>query len=107
MSCVGSALGLLCTARARCVSGAARTRWLIVAAVSIGGTGIWVMHFIAMLGFSVSGSAIRYNVGLTLLSMGIAVVVVGIGLMIVGFGGERLVCVLCGSMDYGMGLSWV
>ncbi len=105
MSCVGSALGLLCTARARGVTGAARTRWLIVAAVSIGGTGIWVMHFIAMLGFSVSGSAIRYNVGLTLLSMAIAVVVVGIGLMIVGFGGERLVPVLGGGMITGLGVA--
>ncbi len=105
MSCVGSALGLLCTARARGVAGAARTRWLIVAAVSIGGTGIWVMHFIAMLGFTVSGSAIRYNVGLTLLSMAIAVVVVGIGLLIVGFGGERLVPVLGGGTITGLGVA--
>jgi NO-binding membrane sensor protein with MHYT domain len=105
MSCVGSALGLLCTARARGVTGAARVRWLTLAAVSIGGTGIWVMHFIAMLGFSVSGSAIRYDVGLTMLSMAIAVVVVGIGLLIVGFGGERLVPVLGGGTITGLGVA--
>lgn len=105
MSCVGSGLGLLCTARARGVTGLSRTRWLIVAAISIGGTGIWVMHFIAMLGFSVSGSAIRYNVGLTLLSMAIAVVVVGLGLMIVGFGGERIVPVVGGGMITGVGVA--
>ncbi len=105
MSCIGSALGLLCTARARGVTGAARGRWLTLAAVSIGGTGIWVMHFIAMLGFSVSGSGIRYDVGLTMLSMVIAVVVVGIGLLIVGFGGERLVPLLGGGTITGLGVA--
>ncbi|MGR7001497.1 MHYT domain-containing protein [Yinghuangia aomiensis] len=28
-----------------------RARWLVLASLSLGGTGIWVMHFIAMLGF--------------------------------------------------------
>src|SRR4029450_1396557 len=104
MSSVGSAPGLLCPAPARGVAGAARTRWLVVAAVSIGGTGIWVMHFIAMLGFPGSGSPTLYNVGLTLLSMAIAVVVVGIGLLIVGFGGERLIPVLGGGTITGLGV---
>lgn len=40
MSCVGAALGLLCTSRARGVRGWARSRWLVVGAISIGGTGI-------------------------------------------------------------------
>lgn len=44
VSVVGSALGLLCTSRARVVDGRARARWLGLAATSIGGTGIWVMH---------------------------------------------------------------
>jgi NO-binding membrane sensor protein with MHYT domain len=56
-----------------------------MAALAIGSTGIWVMHFIAMLGFAIPGQAIRYNVPVTILSMVIAVVVVGIGTFIVGF----------------------
>jgi NO-binding membrane sensor protein with MHYT domain len=85
MSCVGCFLGLRCTTRARAHQGAARARWLAVAAVAIGSTGIWVMHFIAMLGFSIPGQTIRYNVPITVASMVLAVVVVGIGTFIVGF----------------------
>ncbi|WP_306363643.1 MHYT domain-containing protein [Nocardia sp. CC227C] len=81
MSVTGSLLGLRCTARAR--AGGGRRGWLIAAAVAIGGTGIWVMHFIAMLGFSIHGATIRYDVPITLLSAGIAMVVVWLGLSIV------------------------
>jgi NO-binding membrane sensor protein with MHYT domain len=85
VSCVGCFLGLRCTTRARAYHGAARARWLTLAALSIGTTGIWVMHFIAMLGFAIPGETIRYNVPFTILSMVIAVAVVGIGVFIVGF----------------------
>ncbi|HEY6279709.1 MAG TPA: MHYT domain-containing protein [Streptosporangiaceae bacterium] len=85
MSCVGCFAGLRCTTRARAHLGAARARWLILAALAIGTTGIWVMHFIAMLGFTIPGAQIRYNVPVTILSMVIAMIVVGGGLFIVGF----------------------
>ncbi|WP_433733470.1 MHYT domain-containing protein [Nocardia sp. CA-129566] len=80
MSFTGSLLGLRCVARARAGNGHAG--WLIAAAVAIGGTGIWVMHFIAMLGFSIHGASIRYDVPITLLSAVIAMVVVWIGLWV-------------------------
>lgn len=85
MSCLGAFLGLRCTARAMASTERQRLRWLLLAALSIGTTGIWVMHFIAMLGYSVPGQVIYYNVPITIASMLIAVVVVGIGLLIVGF----------------------
>jgi NO-binding membrane sensor protein with MHYT domain len=85
MSCLGAFLGLRCTARAMACTGRERLRWLLLAALSIGTTGIWVMHFIAMLGYTVPGQVIHYNVLTTIGSMLIAVVVVGIGLLIVGF----------------------
>jgi NO-binding membrane sensor protein with MHYT domain len=84
-SCVGCFVGLRCTTRARARSGAARARWLTLAALAIGTTGIWVMHFIAMLGFTIHGQVIRYNVPITIVSMLLAVIVVGIGTFIVGF----------------------
>jgi len=84
-SCVGCFAGLRCTARARASTGRARARWLTMGALAIGTTGIWVMHFIAMLGFTISGQAIRYNVPITIVSMLLAVLVVGIGVFIVGF----------------------
>ena len=86
MSCLGCFLGLRCTTRARVVQGAQRARWLLLATVSIATTGIWVMHFVAMLGFSIAGQTIRYSVPITVVSMLIAVAVVGAGLLIVGFG---------------------
>ena len=65
MSCVGAFLGLRCVTLARAYDGIARARWLGLAAVSIGATGIWAMHFIAMLGFTIPGQQILYNVPMT------------------------------------------
>src|SRR6266699_3175736 len=84
MSVTGSFLGLCCTSRSRASTGRARVRWLLVGGGSIGITGIWVMHFIAMLGFTIPTETIHYNVPVTLLSMLIAVAFVSIGLLIVG-----------------------
>jgi NO-binding membrane sensor protein with MHYT domain len=104
MSCMGCFLGLRCTTRARAHQGAARARWLTMAAVAIGSTGIWVMHFIAMLGFSIPGESIRYNVPVTILSMVIAVVVVGIGTFIVGFR-EGTGALVLGGVIIGLGVA--
>jgi NO-binding membrane sensor protein with MHYT domain len=84
---LGSFLGLLCTERARGVhSRSRRNRWLVIAAFAIGGGGIWLMHFSAMLGFDVPDSPVRYDLPVTLLSLAFSVVTVGIGLMVVGHG---------------------
>jgi len=105
VSCVGCFLGLRCTTRARAYQGAARARWLTLAALAIGTTGIWVMHFIAMLGFAIPGESIRYNVPVTILSMVIAVVVVGIGVFIVGFGRAGNGPLLLGGTIIGLGVA--
>jgi len=105
VSCMGCFLGLRCTTRARAYQGAARARWLTLAALSIGTTGIWVMHFIAMLGFAIPGETIRYNVPFTILSMVIAVIVVGIGVFIVGFGRAGNRPLLLGGTIIGLGVA--
>jgi NO-binding membrane sensor protein with MHYT domain len=87
------------------VEGWSRVWWLSLSAVSIGVTGIWTMHFIAMLGFTVNGQVIQYNIPVTILSMLIAVAVVAVGLFIVGFGGEGLQPLLVGGTILGIGVA--
>ena len=105
MSCVGCFLGLRCATRAQACRGAARARWLFAGALAIATTGIWVMHFIAMLGFTIPGQTIRYNVVITIVSMLIAVVVVGIGMFIVGFSRGGTWPLLAGGTIIGIGVA--
>jgi NO-binding membrane sensor protein with MHYT domain len=105
VSCLGAFLGLRCVTRARAYTGFARARWLCLAAVSIGATGIWTMHFIAMLGYAIPGQQIFYNVPLTIVSMLIAIAVVGVGLFIVGFGDGGPRPLLAGGVIVGLGVA--
>ena len=104
VSCLGAFLGLRCVTRARAY-GAKRAPWLTLAAVSIGATGIWAMHFVAMLGFTIPGQQILYNVPLTIESMLLAVLVVGIGLFIVGYGNGGWPRLVSGGVIIGLGVA--
>src|SRR6478609_6854063 len=97
MACVGSALGLRCTVRALAVTGRSRRNWLLTASVAIG-CGIWTMHFIAMMGFSVPGSPIRYDIFLTVLSLLVAIAVVGVGIFTVGYSQSSKGALLLGGL---------
>ncbi|MFE1596052.1 MHYT domain-containing protein [Nocardia sp. NPDC058705] len=103
MSVTGCLLGLQCAARGRNAT-EGRAGWLIGAAVAIGGTGIWVMHFIAMLGFTIRGADIRYDIPLTLFSAITAMVVVGIGLFMVNKPQPTLRSLLAGGTITGLGV---
>jgi NO-binding membrane sensor protein with MHYT domain len=105
MSCVGAFIGLRCTTRAYAYQGGARIRWLALAAISIGTTGIWVMHFIGMLGYSVSGMTVRLNVAVTIASLFIAVLVVFGGLLIVGLGRPTVRNLLTAGVVTGIGVA--
>jgi NO-binding membrane sensor protein with MHYT domain len=105
MSCLGAFLGLRCTTRAMASSGRARLSWLLLAALSIGTTGIWVMHFIAMLGYTIPDEIIHYSVPITIISMLIAVVVVGIGLLIVGFARQNWRNLILAGVFTGIGVA--
>ncbi|CAL9611656.1 MHYT domain-containing protein [Streptomyces sp. enrichment culture] len=105
MACVGAALGLRCTVRAMGATGAARRNWLLTAASALG-TGIWTMHFVAMLGFGVTGTDIRYDVPLTVLSLLVAMAVVGLGLLAVAQGPDpRARSLLVGGLTTGIGVA--
>lgn len=106
MSFIGSLLGLQCTSRARAVKETGRkVWWLAGGALAIGGAGIWVMHFIAMLGFTIPGARINYDVPLTLFSALLAVLVVGIGLVFVAFSSGGWKPVLLAGVFAGGGIA--
>jgi NO-binding membrane sensor protein with MHYT domain len=86
MACLGGALGLRCIVRTLLSTQSWKAGWLALGAASIG-CGIWTMHFIAMIGFQVVETRVRYDAGLTVLSLAVAIVVVGIGVFIVGYRG--------------------
>ncbi|MEU1706892.1 MHYT domain-containing protein [Streptomyces sp. NPDC005706] len=104
MACTGAALGLRCTVRALAATGRSRRNWLLTAASAIG-TGIWTMHFVAMLGFRVSGTGIRYDVPLTILSLVVAMAVVCAGVFAVGYSRDRNRALLLGGLTTGLGVA--
>jgi NO-binding membrane sensor protein with MHYT domain len=85
-SVVGCTIGLTCAheAQARGVRPNARVGWLALAALSIGGVGIWLMHFIAILGFSTPGMPIRFDILRTALSAVLAITAMFVGLVVFG-----------------------
>jgi NO-binding membrane sensor protein with MHYT domain len=102
---LGSFLGLLATGRARSArSRSRRNRWLIIAAFSIGGAGIWLMHVTALLGFDVPQSPVRYNPWPTMASLVLVVVAVGIGLLVVGHGRRSVPKIVLAGFFTGIGL---
>jgi len=104
MACVGAALGLRCMARALAASGRARRGWLLQASVALG-VGIWTMHFVAMLGFSVSGSLVRYDALPTVASLLVSIAVVGVGVFTVGHVRPRAVALTAGGNLMGIGVA--
>jgi NO-binding membrane sensor protein with MHYT domain len=108
LSVLGSLLGLICAVRLRnAPTTGGRVWWLTLAASAIGGTGIWTMHFVAMMGFSVVGTPIRYDVSLTAVSAILAVVTVGIGLAIALLvnGGATQLRIIIGGVLAGLGVA--
>ncbi|MCU1648063.1 MAG: putative signaling protein [Nocardia sp.] len=103
MSVVGSLLALRCMVRARNQQG--HGGWIVTGAIALGGTGIWVMHFIAMLGFSVQDTTIRYNVPITLFSAAIAMGVVWLGLYIVMRWRGEVFALITGGTVTGLGVA--
>ena len=105
VSCLGAFLGLRCVTRSSYHQGRTRALWLAAAATAIGATGIWAMHFIAMLGFAIPGQVISYNVPITIASMLIAIGVVGVGLVIVGSDDGGRPRLLVGGLIVGIGVA--
>ncbi|MGC0404190.1 NO-binding membrane sensor protein with MHYT domain [Streptomyces sp. SAI-126] len=104
MACLGGALGLRCTTRSMLVSRSWRPGWLALGSVAIG-SGIWTMHFVAMMGFKVREAPIHYDRAITFASLGVAIVMVGIGVFIVGYRGARGTALMTGGAVTGLGIA--
>lgn len=104
MACVGGGLGVRCLVRAVGTRRMAKRGWLVTGAVAIG-AGVWTMHLIAMLGFGVEGSPVRYDVPLTLLSLLVAVVFAGLGIVAAGYSRPSGLALLLGGVGVGVGIA--
>ncbi|MEG3626114.1 MHYT domain-containing protein [Streptomyces poriticola] len=104
MAWLGGALGLRCTARSLRVAHSWRPGWLALGSAAIG-SGIWTMHFIAMMGFTVHGTPIRYDTAMTFASLVLAIVMVGIGIFIVGYRGAKGAALFTGGTITGLGIA--
>ncbi|MFD5862483.1 MHYT domain-containing protein [Streptomyces chartreusis] len=104
MACLGGALGLRCTTRSMLVSRSWRPGWLALGSAAIG-SGIWTMHFVAMMGFTVKETPIHYDKAMTFASLAVAVVMVGVGIFIVGYRGARGTALFTGGTITGLGIA--
>ncbi|MEU3019529.1 MHYT domain-containing protein [Nocardiopsis sp. NPDC007018] len=103
ISVIGAFLGFSFAARARRTTGFFRWQWHALAALALGGMAVWAMHFVAMLGYSVPGTPLRYDVPLTVLSGAVPVLVTGVALLPLQRGATA-VRVLGGGLLVGLGI---
>ncbi|MEU5592053.1 MHYT domain-containing protein [Streptomyces sp. NPDC020298] len=104
MACLGGALGLRCTTRSMLVAHSWRPAWLALGSAAIG-SGIWTMHFVAMMGFSVKETPVHYDKPMTYASLGLAIVMVGVGIFIVGYRGATGTALFTGGTITGLGVA--
>jgi NO-binding membrane sensor protein with MHYT domain len=104
MACLGGALGLRCTTRASLAAPSRRAVWLGLGSAAIG-SGIWTMHFIAMMGFTVGRTPIRYDTPTMLAGLGIGVLMAGAGVFVVGPRGARGAALFTGGAVTGLGIA--
>jgi NO-binding membrane sensor protein with MHYT domain len=64
-----------------------------------------MMHFMAMVGFDVPESVVRYDPWLTAASFGVAIVIVALGLFTVGLGQPSMPKIIIGGVFTGTGIA--
>lgn len=78
--------------------------WISAAALSLGGGGIWTMHFIGMLAYQIP-SDIGFDPFLTFLSLVVAVIAVGVGIAIAVSGKLSLMRLIGAGIFTGAGVA--
>ena len=101
---VASYTALDLAGRIRAATGWAAHAWLATAALAMGG-GIWAMHFVAMLAFSMPGMEAHYDLSLTLLSLIVPVAVTGIGFAVVNQPRRSRFALVASGLLMGIGIA--
>ncbi|GGX54706.1 MHYT domain-containing protein [Streptomyces minutiscleroticus] len=104
MACLGGALGLRCTARSLQAAGRRRAGWLALGSAAIG-SGVWTMHFVAMMGFSVVQTPVHYDELITFASLAVGIGMVGIGIFIAGYWGASGRALFTAGAVTGLGIA--
>ena len=84
--------------------GRGQRAWLVVGSLVMG-AGIWSMHFVGMLAFSVHGIPIAYDVPLLILSIWVAIVASALALVIVSRERVTSFAYVLGSLIMGAAIS--
>src|SRR5215468_4820967 len=100
---IASYTALTIAGRLRTADRRGRWFWLAAAAVALGG-GIWSMHFVAMLAFSL-GMPIDYQIGATVTSLVAAILVAGTALYVVGRWNGSWKSILIAGVFAGIGVA--
>ncbi|APE37224.1 hypothetical protein BOX37_28530 [Nocardia mangyaensis] len=102
LSVLGALVAFACARHAR-YSVRFRVLWLTVAAVSLGGVGVWLANSVALLGLQVPEAPMRYTAALGAAALAIAVVAVFAGLLIAGRD-PQLPRTIVGGLVMGLGV---
>ncbi|MGW5386065.1 MHYT domain-containing protein [Nocardia sp. NPDC003963] len=104
ISAVGMFVGLACAVNGR-RSVRFRPVWIAAAAVSIGGIGVWLASTVSLLGISIPGRILRYDISDLTLSLVFSVAAVFFGLLLAGreFQVKRMVNA-AGALGVGFGI---
>jgi PAS domain S-box-containing protein len=89
--------------RASATRGVASRIWVAAAAIAIGG-GIWSMHFIAMLAFTLP-TPMSYDIALTVLSLVVATFVTGVGFYFINRPGAPPLSLIFSGLFMGLGIA--
>jgi NO-binding membrane sensor protein with MHYT domain len=104
VACLGCGVGLRCAMRASGGQGRGRAAWLALGSVAIG-IGIFTMHFVAMIGFSIGEAPIGYDMLTTYGVLLLAVVVSLVALFLVSGRRHAWLAVLGGGLVLGLGVA--
>src|SRR4051812_2160020 len=101
---VASYTALDLAGRMRACSGLSCYVWLATAALAMGG-GIWSMHFVAMLAFSMPDMPVDYDLGLTVLSLAVPILVTGVGFFVVSRKDAGTTALILSGLFMGLGIA--
>ncbi|ACA16520.1 multi-sensor hybrid histidine kinase [Methylobacterium sp. 4-46] len=101
---IASYTALDLAARMRAASGWAALAWLATAALAMGG-GVWSMHFVGMLAFTLPGLEVSYDLTLTLISLALPIGVTALGFLVAHRWPRSLPALAASGLVMGLGVA--